>query len=123
MPGGERCDLLGHAHAATTSMKAMVMSGVKFQVVLVKPTGNCSNPLAYFSTTNQGKTKLTYSGQIKMFNHDKGFGFISRPDADDVFVHISNVEEGFTPQNRDAVRFDIRPGRKGDEAYNVQFDR
>lgn len=62
------------------------------------------------------------TGTVKFFNAEKGFGFISREGADDVFVHFSNiVSEGYkTLDEGQAVEFDIGPGRKGDEAKNVR---
>ena len=61
-------------------------------------------------------------GTVKFFNKEKGYGFISREGADDVFVHYSNiVGENFrTLEEGQAVEFEIGPGRKGDEALNVK---
>ena len=62
------------------------------------------------------------TGTVKFFNAEKGFGFISRPDGDDVFVHFSNIEgSGYkTLEEGQKVEFDIAPGRKGEEAQKVR---
>ena len=62
------------------------------------------------------------SGTVKFFNAEKGFGFISREGADDVFVHFSQIEgEGYRSlQEGQRVEFEVGPGRKGDEARNVR---
>ena len=59
---------------------------------------------------------------MKFFNAEKGFGFISREQGDDVFVHFSNIQaEGYKSLDEgQRVEFDIAPGRKGDEAQNVR---
>ena len=61
-------------------------------------------------------------GTVKFFNNDKGFGFISREEGSDVFVHFSNlVGEGHkTLTEGQEVEFEIGPGQKGDEAKNVR---
>lgn len=62
------------------------------------------------------------TGTVKFFNNEKGYGFISRDDGDDVFVHFSNIEgSGFrTLEDGQKVEFEIGPGRKGDEALQVR---
>jgi len=61
-------------------------------------------------------------GTVKFFNAEKGYGFVSRPDGADVFVHYSNLQgSGYrTLEAGQQVEFEIAPGRKGDEARNVR---
>jgi CspA family cold shock protein len=60
-------------------------------------------------------------GTVKWFNESKGFGFISREDGNDVFVHYSSIGgDGFkTLLEGDLVSFDIEDGDKGPKAVNV----
>ena len=62
------------------------------------------------------------TGTVKFFNNEKGYGFISREQGDDVFVHYSNIQgSGFKSlEEGQQVEFDVGPGRKGDEAQNVR---
>ncbi|HZA00442.1 MAG TPA: cold-shock protein [Acidimicrobiales bacterium] len=62
------------------------------------------------------------TGTVKFFNAEKGYGFISREDGNDVFVHFSNIQgTGYRSlEAGQAVEFEIGPGRKGDEAQNVR---
>jgi len=62
------------------------------------------------------------TGTVKFFNNEKGYGFISREDGDDVFVHFSNIDgSGYkTLEEGQRVEFEIGPGRKGDEALGVR---
>jgi len=61
-------------------------------------------------------------GTVKFFNEQKGYGFISREQGDDVFVHFSAIQgEGFkTLQEGQRVEFDVGRGKKGEEAQNVR---
>ena len=70
---------------------------------------------------NQGSKALA-TGTVKWFNAEKGYGFISREDGPDVFVHFSAIQgTGYrTLEEGQAVEFDVGPGRKGEEAQNVR---
>ena len=60
-------------------------------------------------------------GTVKWFNAEKGFGFISVPGEDDVFVHFSAIQgEGFkTLDEGQAVTYDLTEGARGMQASNV----
>ena len=62
------------------------------------------------------------TGTVKFFNAEKGYGFISREQGDDVFVHFSNIEgTGYRSlEQGQHVEFNVAPGRKGEEAHNVR---
>jgi CspA family cold shock protein len=69
-----------------------------------------------------GEINMATRGTVKWFNAEKGYGFISREGADDVFVHFSAIQgDGYrTLEEGQAVEFDVGPGRKGEEAQNVR---
>jgi len=58
-------------------------------------------------------------GNVKFFNRDKKFGFITGEDGKDYFVHETGLKEGVNIQDNDAVTFDIEQGDKGPKAVNV----
>jgi len=61
------------------------------------------------------------TGTVKWFNESKGYGFIARKGADDVFVHFSAIQaEGFrTLKEGQLVEFSVEQGPKGLQASNV----
>jgi CspA family cold shock protein len=71
---------------------------------------------------NADREKTVATGTVKFFNNEKGFGFISREEGDDVFVHFSNIQgSGYKSLDEgQRVEFDVAPGRKGEEAQNVR---
>ena len=62
------------------------------------------------------------SGVVKWFNPDKGYGFIARPDGENVFVHFSAIQmEGYRSLDEgQLVEFDVTQGPKGLQAANVR---
>ena len=60
-------------------------------------------------------------GTVKWFNNQKGFGFISDEQGNDVFVHYSGLNmEGFkTLEEGQEVEFEVIEGQKGPQAVNV----
>ena len=60
-------------------------------------------------------------GQVKWFNDAKGYGFITGPNGEDVFVHFSAIQiEGFKTLKEGAtVEFEMNNGAKGLQAANV----
>ncbi|MFQ6616019.1 MAG: cold shock domain-containing protein [Fidelibacterota bacterium] len=61
------------------------------------------------------------TGTVKWFNDKKGFGFISREEGDDLFVHFTSIEgNGFrTLKENDRVEFEVVTTEKGEAAAKV----
>ena len=60
-------------------------------------------------------------GTVTWFNNQKGYGFISDEQGNDVFVHYSGINmDGFKSlEEGQAVEFDVVEGEKGPQATNV----
>jgi CspA family cold shock protein len=60
------------------------------------------------------------TGKVKWYDAEKGFGFLSREDGDDVYVRANALPEGITTLKAGTrVEFGILSGRKGDQAHQV----
>jgi CspA family cold shock protein len=62
------------------------------------------------------------TGTVKWFSSEKGYGFITRADGPDVFVHFSAIQgEGFRNlEENQEVEFEVVDGPKGPQAANVR---
>ena len=69
-----------------------------------------------------GRYRSVTTGVVKWFNPDKGYGFIARPDGEDVFVHFSSIQmDGFRSLDEgQMVEFEVLEGPKGLQAANVR---
>ena len=60
-------------------------------------------------------------GKVKWFDATKGYGFITREEGKDVFVHFNAINsEGYKKlEEDDVVQFEVEEGEKGPQAVNV----
>ncbi len=59
-------------------------------------------------------------GKVKMFNSERGFGFITGDDGKDVYVHSSSIEGGAKLAVGDVVEYEVEQGDRGPRAKNVR---
>ena len=60
-------------------------------------------------------------GTVKWFNAEKGFGFISTEEGQDIFAHFSQIQaDGFKSlEDGQKVSFDVEEGQRGPQAVNI----
>jgi superfamily II DNA/RNA helicase len=68
----------------------------------------------------RGRAAGQVSGTVSSYDPDRGFGFISRRGGSDVFVHVSALSGNQVLEPGQRVRFELAPGRRGQQARNVQ---
>ncbi|SHF16011.1 cold-shock protein [Clostridium fallax] len=64
-----------------------------------------------------------YTGIVKWYNEEKGYGFISGNNGEDIFVHYSQIKEKGNDKSLhegEEVSFDVVTKEKGPQAINVQ---
>ena len=61
------------------------------------------------------------TGTVKWFNNDRGYGFIARENAEDVFVHHTAIQgDGYKSLDEgQRVEFTVEQGPKGLQAAQV----
>ena len=62
------------------------------------------------------------SAKVKWFDPKKGYGFLIGPEADDIFIHYSQIKgDGYKSLDEgDRVEFEVEQGPKGLQARNIK---
>ena len=98
------------------------------EVVRTDTVPSESAPAPSPSSHGDARTAIGTVGTVKFFSPQRGYGFIARPDADDLFVHHSNIATNVAVKGAKSsaplvegqrVRYTIGAGRRGPEALAV----
>jgi CspA family cold shock protein len=60
------------------------------------------------------------TGRVKWYDPERGFGFLSREEGGDVYVHASALPQGVVLKPGQRVEFGIAEGRRGEQALSVR---
>jgi cold shock protein len=73
------------------------------------------------ASANGGGEKL--SGKVKWYSEARGFGFIGREGAPDVFIHVSALKKAGLPEIKegDPVRFCVETTKRGQQACDIEL--
>ncbi|NBX23561.1 MAG: cold shock domain-containing protein [Microbacteriaceae bacterium] len=61
------------------------------------------------------------SGKVKFYDDEKGFGFITSDEGDEVFLHASALPEGVRVRPGTRLEFGIADGKRGPQALSVRI--
>jgi len=99
---------------------ALIFVGSLVSGMTASPSGSLGTETGQSDDSNYSNRE---SGAVKWFNASKGFGFITRDDGTDVFVHYRSIrgEGRRTLYEGQQVRFDTSEGEKGLQADDVEI--
>ena len=60
------------------------------------------------------------TGKVRFYDEEKGFGFISSDDGQDVFLHATSLPQGATVKQGTRVEFGLADGKRGPQALSVR---
>ena len=105
--------------AAMTSLFALFFASTTLSVLVLTNKTGSNGQINQPKPINSNKGRET--GTVKWFNTNKGFGFITRDNGDDVFVHFRSIRgQGHrTLIEGQRVEFDVTKGEKGLQAEDV----
>jgi cold shock protein len=70
---------------------------------------------------NKEQKRIMSTGNVKFFNTNKGFGFITQDEGEDIFFHVSELQSPSRHANEgDKVEYEVGEGRKGPCAMNIR---
>ncbi len=78
---------------------------------------------AVFAVRNKKNMEVTnMTGKVKWFNSEKGYGFITTDEGQDIFAHYSQIQkDGFKSlDENERVSFEVVDGDKGPQASNIE---
>jgi CspA family cold shock protein len=70
---------------------------------------------------NQAQGDSVPTGRLKWYDHERGFGFITSDDGEDVFVHTNALPVGVVVKPGMKMEFGVADGRRGRQALNVSI--
>jgi CspA family cold shock protein len=82
------------------------------------------HPLARFAldlALDQALGAKVPTGKLKWYDHERGFGFITSDDGEDVFVHTNALPVGVVVKPGMKMEFGVADGRRGRQALNVSI--